>query len=140
MTKWNNLKAEYLQGVTPKELAKKYKVTAKAIHEKASKEKWVDEKVSICKNLQEKLKDRIEGLTNLALGALETVITDPEAEDKDKVAASKAILDVSGLKSSKKEVTGKDGEPLAVKKVFITPEQKKAVKNHIKNVIDDDNI
>lgn len=36
---------------------------------------------------------------------------------------------------SQKELTGKDGEPLAVKKVFITPEQKKAVDNHIKDVI-----
>lgn len=135
MPQWNKIKAEYLQGVAPKDLAKKYKVAAKTIHEKASKENWVDEKASICKNLQEKLKGRIEGLTNLALEALEAVITNPEAENKDKVAASKAILDISGLKASKKEITGKDGEPLQVKKVFITAEEQKEVKEHIEEVI-----
>lgn len=105
-TPWNKIKADYLNGVTPKELASKYKITAKSIHEKASKENWVDEKASISKNLQEDVQERIKELTNLALETLRGVINDPESKSQDKVSASRAILDVSGLKSLKQEVSG----------------------------------
>ena len=105
-TPWNKIKADYLNGVTPKELASKYKITAKSIHEKASKENWVDEKASISKNLQEDVQERIKELTNLALETLRCVINDPESKSQDKVSASRAILDVSGLKSLKQEVSG----------------------------------
>lgn len=105
-TPWNKIKADYLNGVTPKELSGKYKITAKSIHEKASKEKWVEEKASICKNVQEDVQERIKELTNLALETLRNVINDPESKSQDKVSASRAILDVSGLKSLKQEVTG----------------------------------
>ena len=105
-TAWNKIKAEYLQGVTPKELALKYKIKAKTIHEKASKENWVEEKASIYKNVQENVQERIKELTNLALETLCNVINDPESDNKDKVSASRAILDVSGLKSLKQDVTG----------------------------------
>ena len=105
-TPWNKIKADYLNGVTPKELASKYKITAKSIHEKASKENWVDEKASISKNLQEDVQERIKELTNLALETLREVINDPESKSQDKVSASRAILDVSGLKSLKQEVSG----------------------------------
>jgi uncharacterized protein YjcR len=103
---WHKIKADYLNGVTPKELAEKYKITAKQIHEKASKENWVDEKASIRKNLQENVQERIKELTNLALETLCNVINDPESDNKDKVSASKAILDVSGLKSLKQDISG----------------------------------
>jgi uncharacterized protein YjcR len=109
ITAWNKIKADYLNGVTPKELASKYKITAKQIHEKASKEHWVDEKASICKNLQEDVQERIKELTNLALETLCEVIKADDSKYQDKVSASKAILDVSGLKSLKQEVTGVSG-------------------------------
>lgn len=46
-----------------------------------------------------------------------------------------ALKNLGWKDASQKEITGKDGEPLAVQKVFITPEQQKAVKKHIKDVI-----
>lgn len=36
---------------------------------------------------------------------------------------------------SKFEITGKNGEPLAIKKVFVTPEEVKEAEKHIDNVI-----
>lgn len=113
-TPWNEIKAEYLQGVTPKELAEKYKITAKTIHEKASKERWVDEKTSICKNLQEGVQEKIKNLTNLALDTLVEVINDCETEKNVKVSACKAILDISGLKSIKQEVSGVEGVSVVI--------------------------
>lgn len=108
-TPWNKIKKEYLDGVAPKELAEKYKLTPKQIHEKVSKENWVDEKASISKNLQADVQTRIKELTNLALETLCNVINDPESDNRDKVSASKALLDVSGLKSIKQDVTGVNG-------------------------------
>lgn len=105
-TPWNKIKSEYLQGVTPKELAMKYKLNAKAIHEKASKESWVDEKASISKNMQEITQERIAGLTNLALDTLAEVVNDKECEKNTRVQAAKALLDISGLKNSKQVIEG----------------------------------
>lgn len=106
-TPWNKIKADYLNGVTPKELASKYKVTAKQIHEKVSKENWTAEKARICKNLQENVQERIKALTNLALDTLCEVIKADDSKYQDKVSASKAILDISGLKTQKHEVENK---------------------------------
>lgn len=134
-TPWLKIKAEYLQGVSPKELAQNYNITAKQIHNKANRDKWTAERESIEEKTREDVKEKIKDLTNLALEALVEVINDPECENRDKVSASKAILDISGLKSSKQEITGKDGEPLAVKKIFITPEDLKEVDKHIDSLI-----
>lgn len=131
-TPWLQIKNEYLQGVTPKELALKYKIKAATIHTKANKDGWTVEKNSIYENLRDDTKSYIKKLTQKALATLEDVITNPDAADKDKVAASKAILDVSGLKSSKQEITGKDGQPLTIQKEIVLPEEIKDFEEHYK--------
>lgn len=132
-TPWNKIKKEYLEGAKPRDLALKYKVKAKTISNTANKEKWTIEKGKISENLSKKIEDRIEGLTNKAFNALEQVLDDKNAEYKDKVSAAKAIIDVSGLKKDKKELTG----DLNVQKVFVTPEMHQATLEHIKQVIND---
>lgn len=132
-TPWNKVKAEYLQGVTPKDLASKYNISDKMIREKASKEGWVKEKATICKNLQQDVQEKIKDLSNLALDTLKNVINDPLSDNKDKVSASRAILDVSGLKALKTEVTGN----MEVQKVFITEKEQKEVEKHINDVINE---
>lgn len=122
VTPWNKIKADYLNGVTPKELASKYKITAKSIHEKASKENWVDEKASISKNVQESVQERIKELTNVALETLYNVINNVEAKDADKISASRAILDVSGLKSLKQEVSGVSGMSVIINREAVQVE------------------
>ena len=105
-TPWNKIKSEYLQGVTPKELAEKYKIKAKTVIDKASKEDWVDEKATISNNLLQNVQERIQGLTNLALDTLCEVINDSSTEKNTKVQAAKALLDISGLKNSKQVIEG----------------------------------
>lgn len=105
-TPWTKIKAEYLQGVTPKELAEKYKLTAKQISDKVNKEKWADEKSKICENIRENIEDKITQYSNRALEVLNEVINSPESENRDKVSAARAILDVSGLKSNKQILSG----------------------------------
>lgn len=121
-TPWNKIKKEYLEAVTPKELAIKYKVSDKTIREKASKEGWVKEKAMICNNLQQNVQERIEGLTNLALDTLVDVINDPETEKNVKVQASKALLDISGLKSSKQEISGVSGANVIINREMVQVE------------------
>lgn len=136
-TPWLEIKAEYLKGCNPKELAEKYDISAKAITEKASKENWVDEKARISNNLQFCVEDYIKDLSKKALKQLEEVIDDTEADYKDKVSASRAILDVSGLKSSKQEITGKDGSPI-VQQTYLLPDECNKAIQHIKDYIKND--
>lgn len=135
-TRWIEIKTEYLKGCNPKELAQKYDIPAKTITEKASKENWVDEKARIFNNLQFCVEDYIKDLSKKALKQLEEVIDDTKADYKDKVSASRAILDVSGLKSSKQEITGKDGSAL-IQKVYVSEKEIEFTDTHIDSVINE---
>lgn len=106
ITPWTKIKAEYLAGVTPKDLSQKYKLTPKQISDKANKEKWTAVRAEISENVRESLQDKIKTLSTNALEVLSAVMNDPEAKDADKVSAARAIIDVSGLKTLKQEITG----------------------------------
>lgn len=136
-TPWVKIKAEYLQGVTPKELAVKYKIKAKAISDKANEDKWVAEKTKISENVRKDVQEKIKEYANTALEALMKIINDEESKNSDIVQASKAILDVSGLKSMKQEITGANGEALSIQKEYILPEQIKQFEEHFKNTVGD---
>jgi hypothetical protein len=103
-TPWNKIKKEYLDGVPVKEIAEKYKIKPRSISDKAYDEDWKEEKARIAENVRYDVEERIKNLTNLALQALESVINDPECKHADKVSASRALLDVSGLKTQKHEL------------------------------------
>ncbi len=112
LTPWTRIKAEYLGGAAPRALAEKYDITAKSIHEKASKSNWAKEKAEISKNVQEIAQERITSLAMLALDTLEGLLRAKTTENNIKVQSSKAILDLSGLKTSKiEQVTS---EPIRV--------------------------
>lgn len=105
-TPWTKIKAEYLQGAFPRELAKKYKIKAKAISDKANKEQWVSEKSEICENVRKNVEEDInEGATE-AVAYLRKVVNNPKEETKDRIAAAKGLLSVSGLEKSEKKITG----------------------------------
>lgn len=103
---WAKVKKDYLEGVTPKEIALKYGTTAKTVTDKASKEKWTAEKSIIYENVLQNVQDRIQNITNKALTTLEEIIENDTAKDADRVAASRAVLDISGLKTQKQEISG----------------------------------
>ena len=105
-TPWNEIKVEYLQGVTPKELAEKYDIRADLIHKKANRDNWTAEKESIKEKAREITQERIKELTNLAIDTLCEVVNDSSTEKNTKVQAAKALLDISGLKNSKQVIEG----------------------------------
>lgn len=135
-TPWIKIKAEYLQGVTPKELAEKYNLTAKQISDKANEEKWVAQKAEISENVRDKVQIKIDNLTSLALKRLEEVLKDKKTKTNDLVAAIGKAIDISGLKMSKREITGKNGAPLTVQKEYILPEEVEQFKEHYKQAVE----
>lgn len=135
VTPWVQIKAEYLQGAFPKELAAKYNITAKQISDKANKEKWVAAKAEICEKVREKAESQLDRITNLALERLEEVLTMDLIKTNDLIAAIGKAIEISGLKSSKQEITGKDGAPLVEKVRYVTPKEYKEVKKHIQEMI-----
>lgn len=106
---WNKIKAEYLQDVAPKELAAKYKIDINKLYKKIENDKWAAELREIKGNVGNKVQDRIEKLTNLALDTLEEVANDLKCEKSTRVQAAKALLDISGLKNSKQVIEGIEG-------------------------------
>nr|DAH96309.1 MAG TPA: Protein of unknown function (DUF1804) [Caudoviricetes sp.] len=121
-TPWHKIKAEYLQGVTPRELAKKYNLKPRQISDKANRNGWLIEKSRICEKTSENVQERIQGLTNLALDTLVEVINDNETEKNVKVSACKAILDISGLKSLKQDITGIEGVSVVINREAVQVE------------------
>jgi hypothetical protein len=108
-TPWNKIKADYLNGVTPKELAEKHKIDINKLYKKIENDKWAVELREIKGKIGNDVQERIKELTNLALETLCEVIKAGDSKYQDKVSASKAILDVSGLKSLKQEIEGIGG-------------------------------
>lgn len=109
ITLWNKIKADYLNGVTPKELAEKHKIDINKLYKKIENDKWAVELREIKGKIGNDVQERIKELTNLALETLCEVIKAGDSKYQDKVSASKAILDVSGLKSLKQEIEGISG-------------------------------
>lgn len=135
-TPWLEIKTAFLKGVTAKELAVKYKIKARSITDKAYEERWNDEKTIISENIRGKVQERVDRITNLALERLEDVLRDEEIRTSDLVSAIGKALDVSGLKLSKQEVTGKDGSAL-IQKVFISAKETSETDKHIDSVINE---
>lgn len=135
-TPWLEIKTAFLKGVTAKELAAKYKIKARSITDKAYEERWNDEKTIISENIRDRVTKRVDRITDLAMQRLEDVLLDENIKTSDLVNAIGKAFDISGLKSSKQELTGKDGSAL-IQKVFVTAQEKQEADKHIDSVIDE---
>ena len=129
---WLEIKADYLQRIPPRDLARKYNVSIKSISDRATKEKWTAEKTQMCANVRKCVEQEVKEASTEAVSYLRRVVNDENAETKDRISAAKGILDVSGMKSIKQELNGS----LDVQKVYITPEEVKDTNNHIDKFIE----
>ena len=135
-TPWNKIKADYLTGITPQELGEKYSIKPKTISDKAHVEGWTDEKTKISENLRMSVEEEIKNGSTEAVAYLRSVVNNADEETKDRISAAKGILEVSGLKSSKQEITGKDGSAL-IQKVFVSEKEIEFTDNHIDSVLNE---
>ena len=106
-TPWNKIKAEYLKGSSPKELAQKYSLKPKAISNKATIEKWAGQRKQIKANVSKNIEEEINDGAKEAINLLRQVVNSLDEETKDRISAAKGLLDVSGLKTQKHEVESK---------------------------------
>lgn len=102
-TPWNKIKAEYLQGVTPKELAKKYGLTAEQVSNKAGRDKWTKQKNEIQQKTQENVQDKIQKYVDTIIDNLYNIVIDEDEKTCDRINAGKVIIDISGLKNVKEK-------------------------------------
>ena len=102
---WTKLTADYMNGIQPKELSKKYDVPVAVIHRKLSANGTTQKLREVKSGLQDEIRDKIEKASSKVIDALFNIVEDKDACNSDIVAAARAILDVSGLKSQKLETT-----------------------------------
>lgn len=119
---WAAIRAEYLAGIKPRELAAKYGVNDATLRSRASREKWGVEREDVEARVQQNVPDRvvaailddIERITHAHLDDLEAARAQarailPQAMDpqslKDWAAAYKSILGCQRL------ALGLDGKP-----------------------------
>jgi len=80
-TPWLKIKKEYLQGVTPKELAVKYDLAASTITNKACKESWLVEKEIISNNIKNVVANEIAEIQSLTLNRIKEQLNRPRKSE-----------------------------------------------------------
>jgi hypothetical protein len=105
MANWQLIKKEYCTGIPPRELAKKHKLTANTISNRASREEWDKEKQKKSEEIAASFEEKIKEGTAIAIDTL-LLIAENGERDSDRVAAAKGLLDISGLKREKRELDG----------------------------------
>ena len=133
---WLEIKAEYLSGCKPDEVSKKYKVDIEKLYNKIDNSGWNKEKMELQGNIRNKIETDIKDGSQEAVRYLRGVVSDENQETRDRISAAKGLLDISGLKSSKQEITGKDGSAL-IQKVYVTEKETEFTDNHIDSVINE---
>ena len=102
---WTKLTADYMSGIQPKELSKKYDVPVAVIHRKLSANGTTRKLREVKSGLQDEIREKIEKASSKVIDRLFKIVEADDATNSDIVAAARAILDVSGLKSQKVEAT-----------------------------------
>jgi hypothetical protein len=101
---WSKVKKDYIQGVTPADLVAKYPeldMTAKKLGDRASQLGWAKKKQEISRKIEDDFEESIKELTRMSFNTLKDIINTSDNEG-NKINAVRAVLDVSGLKNSKK--------------------------------------
>lgn len=97
----NKIKAEYLQGATPKELAEKYNLDVKTISNWAYDEKWTRKKKEISEKLEEKVQKELELITELGIARLKGLLCSQLIKDNDLISAIRLGFDTTLLNKNK---------------------------------------
>ena len=92
---WTKLTADYMSGIQPKELSKKYNVPVAVIHRKLSANGTTQKLRDIKSSLQDEIREKIEKASSKVIDKLFEIVGDSDATNSDVVAAARAILDVS---------------------------------------------
>lgn len=115
MAQWAKIEAEYIEGESTKVLAEKYDVNINTLESRITKHEWKRKKAEFSGKVLDEVQEKIKGIADTAINVLDDILKDGEAKHPDKIAAARAILDISGLKSQKVEQTNIDTSPFEIK-------------------------
>jgi uncharacterized protein YjcR len=110
---WARIKKEYLEGVPPRDLGRKYGIKAKSVSDKARREGWVRKKSDIIEKIAEKVEYDLTELKARAVKELEliafTEIKKTKINMHNKMNALTSILNLcseneKNQKAPKKEI------------------------------------
>lgn len=88
---WAKIKAEYLQGATPKQLAETYGVTSKQVRDKAYKESWGRQKAIIDDKTTTKIIEKVTLDTNELLNAYKRIALEEYGSQENAATRLKAL-------------------------------------------------
>lgn len=111
---WNEVKAKYLKGATPKALGIEYGITASQVSDKAKREKWVAKKAIISQNIETKTKTELEDISELCTKKLKELLT-KDIKPNELIAAIRLGFDITLLNKNKTD--GENG--LDTQQLFI---------------------
>lgn len=106
------IKKRYLLGEKIKTLSEEYKqygISSKTIENWAFRKKWASEKRGIIQAVAGDLRTKVAALSEKMLKELERILDDRNSSKADKIAASRIIADLSGLKT---QVNIKQDKPM----------------------------
>ena len=92
-------KASYLIGLKTTEIASDLDISYDTLMGWIMKEKWKAEKQIKLQELTANLSDKIKITSQDAVNELHKILVKSTTKDADKIAAARALLDISGLKS-----------------------------------------
>jgi hypothetical protein len=105
MANWKLIKEQYCAGIPPRDLAKKHKVKAQTISNRATEDKWTVEKSKKQEEIANNFKAQVDELTSLSLPVLKQIIQQKSSSGENimvncdlLIKAIKTVMDISGLK------------------------------------------
>ena len=105
MAQWAKIKKEYFEGAGNKELSEKYNVPIATLESRIAREGWARKKKEMQGEIIDAVQEKIKGIADTAINVLDDILKNDDAKHPDKIAAARAILDISGLKSQKVDST-----------------------------------
>lgn len=132
---WTLIKADYLAGVEPQAIANKYNMEdIRTLYWTIDNRGWKEEKTKINEKTLFEVEEKVKKGYAESVDYMREVVNNKEEDTKNRLVAAKALMDAV-TKTSKIEITGKDGAPLTVQKEYILPDEVKEFEKHYKDAL-----
>ena len=106
---WNRIKALYLKGVKPKEIAEKFGITAKQVSEKAKRDDWKRKKDKISNKIEATMEDELKEISELCTKGLKELLKD-NLKPSEKIQAIRLGYDITLLNRVKQDKQAENKE------------------------------
>lgn len=98
---WNEVKAKYLKGATPKALGLEYGITAREVTYKAKRNKWTSQKATISHNIEKSVTNDLEEISSLCTNGLKELLKKDDLKPSERIQAIRLGFDITLLNKNK---------------------------------------